>query len=58
MKIKYKTNSLELDFEGSVEDGLKILKQLEPPMFIMGIDEGTKGGDITVINKIHRRINK
>lgn len=48
LKLKYKTNSLELNFEGSVEDGLKILRQLEPPMFIAGFDEGAKGGDITV----------
>jgi hypothetical protein len=53
LKMRYKTNSLELNFEGSVEDGMKILRQLEPPMFIAEFDEGIKGGDITVVNKFY-----
>jgi uncharacterized protein YqgV (UPF0045/DUF77 family)/DNA-directed RNA polymerase subunit RPC12/RpoP len=48
LKLKYKTNSLELNFEGSVEDGLKILRQLEPPVFIMDVDEKPKNGKITI----------
>ena len=32
--IKYKSESLEIEFKGSLEDGLKLLTKLEPPRFI------------------------
>ena len=34
LTIKYKSESLEIDFKGSLEDGLKLLTKLEPPRLI------------------------
>ena len=34
LSIKYKKESLEIEFKGSLEDGLKLLTKLEPPRLI------------------------
>jgi len=48
MIIKYKSNNLEVEFEGSTEEGIKLLNQLEGPKYIMTFDEGKSGGDFTI----------
>ena len=34
LTIKYKSESLEIEFKGSLEDGLKLLTKLEPPTLL------------------------
>ena len=43
MIIKYKKDALEIEFEGSVDDGLKLLQLIERPMFLIK----NKDGEIT-----------